>query len=46
MKPTFGEGKLDSYQKLGDLGKGAYGVVYKALNRKTEQTVAIKKIHY
>lgn len=26
------------------LGKGAYGIVWKAIDRKTQQTVAVKKI--
>lgn len=29
-----------------EIGKGAYGVVYKALDRKTNKKVAIKKMKY
>ena len=38
------ESGLDKYQKLEKLGEGTYGVVYKALNRETNEFVAIKKI--
>jgi len=35
---------MDQYQKLEKLGEGTYGVVYKARNVKTGDTVALKKI--
>jgi len=35
---------LDKYQKQEKLGEGTYGVVYKAINTLTGETVAIKKI--
>lgn len=34
------------YQLKQVIGKGSYGVVYKAINRKTEQVVAIKEVTY
>jgi serine/threonine protein kinase len=30
-------GAIDKYQKLGKLGEGTYGVVYKARNKMTEE---------
>lgn len=35
---------MDKYQKQEKLGEGTYGVVYKAINTLTGETVAIKKI--
>ena len=35
---------MDKYKKLEKLGEGTYGVVYKAINLETGETVAIKKI--
>lgn len=32
------------YEKVEKIGEGTYGVVYKARNRKTNQTLALKKI--
>lgn len=34
----------ESFQKLEKIGEGTYGVVYKALEKKTGKTVALKKI--
>ena len=34
----------DKYEVKKRLGKGAYGIVWKAIDRKSEQTVALKKI--
>ncbi|QLQ80336.1 hypothetical protein HG537_0D03370 [Torulaspora globosa] len=34
------------YQLKQVIGKGSYGIVYKAINRKTEQVVAIKEVTY
>ncbi len=34
---------MDKYEKLGKIGEGSYGVVYKCRNRETGDIVAIKK---
>lgn len=34
------------YQLKQVIGKGSYGIVYKAINKKTQQLVAIKEINY
>lgn len=34
------------YQLKQVIGKGSYGVVYKAINRKTQKLVAIKEVYY
>jgi serine/threonine protein kinase len=41
IKPVQG---LEKYKKLEKLGEGTYGVVYKAINLETNETVAIKRI--
>ena len=35
---------LRKYEILSEVGRGAYGIVWKALNRKTNEIVALKKI--
>lgn len=35
---------LEKYDILQKLGKGAYGVVYRAINKMTKEQVAIKKV--
>lgn len=35
---------LRKYEILQKLGKGAYGIVWKAVDKKSKQTVALKKI--
>ncbi|KAI8074119.1 protein serine/threonine kinase [Gongronella butleri] len=35
---------MDKYQKIEKLGEGAYGIVYKAQNRETNEVVALKRI--
>jgi cyclin-dependent kinase-like len=34
---------MERYEKLGKLGEGSYGMVFKCRNRDTGQIVAIKK---
>lgn len=36
--------KMDAFQKVEKIGEGTYGVVYKAKNKITGETVALKKI--
>lgn len=35
---------MDNFQKIEQIGEGAYGVVYKMRNKKTDQIVAIKEV--
>jgi len=35
---------MDRYEKIEKVGEGTYGVVYKALDKKTSQVIALKKI--
>lgn len=35
---------LRKFEILQKLGKGAYGVVWKAIDKQTKQTVALKKV--
>ncbi|KAM7259956.1 hypothetical protein ACFE04_015697 [Oxalis oulophora] len=37
---------MDKYKCLGEIGSGSYGVVFKALNNDSGETVAIKKLKY
>ena len=34
---------MDKFEKLGKIGEGSYGVVFKCRNKETGQIVAIKK---
>ena len=40
----FGHGKIGDFQRVEQLGEGAYGVVYKGVNQKTGEVIALKKI--
>ena len=35
---------MDQFQRVEKIGEGAYGVVYKARDKETDQFVALKKI--
>lgn len=37
---------LHKYEKLGKIGEGTYGIVYKARNKNTNKLVALKKIRH
>eukprot|EP00914_Ancora_sagittata_P028213 GHVO01055494.1.p1 GENE.GHVO01055494.1~~GHVO01055494.1.p1 ORF type:complete len:311 (-),score=34.74 GHVO01055494.1:134-1066(-) len=43
-KRTNFENKMEDYIKVEKIGEGTYGVVYKGRNKKTNRTVALKKI--
>ena len=41
---AFGQGTIKRYKRDEEVGDGTYGVVYKGIDRKTGELVAIKKI--
>lgn len=44
MNQTFGANQLSNFEKKEIIGRGAYGEVYKAVDRRTKETVALKKV--
>ena len=44
MAGPMGRSTLNDYIKIGKLGEGAYGIVYKAQHAVTGEIVAMKKI--
>ncbi len=43
-KDKFGYGRIQDFKSIHQLGEGAYGVVYKGVNEKTGEVIALKKI--
>lgn len=44
INPPFGAGSLASYENFEQVGEGTYGYVYRARNKSTGDTVALKKL--
>lgn len=44
MDSNFGETSYEDYEKKEKIGKGTYGVVYKAIYKPTGEIVAMKKM--
>lgn len=44
MNLNFGVNSLANYEKKEIIGKGAYGEVYRAIDKRSKQTVALKKV--
>lgn len=44
MDSTSAKNNVDRYKKIEKLGEGTYGVVYKAKDQVTSETIALKKI--
>ena len=44
MSEEVDKAVLKKYELIQRIGKGAYGIVWKALDKKTKRTVALKKI--
>ena len=43
-KDLFGMHDRSIFQKIESIGRGTYGVVYKGINKETNEIIAIKKI--
>ena len=43
FRPRISPRLMERYEKLGKLGEGSYGLVFKCRNKETGQIVAIKK---
>ena len=41
---NFGKHDRSIFQKIESIGRGTYGVVYKGINKETNETIAIKRI--
>lgn len=41
---NFGNSEKSIFEKHETIGSGTYGVVYKGINKETQETIAIKKI--
>lgn len=46
MKVGFGESSLTCYNLIREINRGAYGIVYEAIQKETKEVVAIKKFHF
>ena len=44
LNTNFGENPLARYKKIEKVGKGTYGLVYKAQDLMSNETVALKKM--
>jgi len=44
VEDDFGENSLSNFKKVAKIGGGTYGIVYKAVNKKTKEIVALKKM--
>ena len=45
MDETLSPSTIHDFDVLKQVGKGAYGIVWKAIDKKTREVVAIKKVY-